>query len=89
MLHPKILEGPVFDYEYGKKCMDNLFYADGEVNWMAAHNADPGVTQCPTCFTYFWKDGRVLECTECGTQWEAWQLTSCSTKDAAKIRRAC
>jgi len=44
MRHPKVLEGPEFDWEFGEKCMDNLFYDDGTVNWMAAHNADPGTT---------------------------------------------
>jgi len=71
MNHAKILEGSsyIFDWERGKKSMNNLEHEDGSVNWGAALYADPGATKCPNCEEYYWAEAELLECPECGTQW--------------------
>ena len=69
---PIVIKGPEFNWKLGKKCMDNVINKNGEVNWGAALNADPGIAQCPTCQTYFWKAAQHLKCTKCSTEWEAW-----------------
>ena len=67
MRSPKIIEGEPFDWEAANEAMDNVQREDGSVNWRAAFSADPGCTECPTCETFFWREGKVVECLECGT----------------------
>jgi len=45
--------------------MENVVDSSGQVNWKAAFYADPGATKCPECDTYYWREGKVLKCTEC------------------------
>jgi hypothetical protein len=68
MKSAKIIEGQPFDWKRGAEAMDHIANDDGSINWGAAFCADPGVTSCPSCKTYFWAEGTKLECTECGTQ---------------------
>ena len=69
MKQAKIIEGEPFDWKRGAEAMSRITDDDGEtINWGAAFAADPGVTKCPNCKTFFWAEGTKLECTECGTQ---------------------
>lgn len=69
MKHPIIIEGSPFDWERGKRAMDAVISKSGDVNWGAAMAADPGVTKCPKCGVYFWKEAKLVKCTECGFSW--------------------
>lgn len=68
MKHAKIIEGEPFDWKRGAEAFSNIANDDDSINWSAAFAADPGVTKCPKCKTFFWAEGTKLECTECGTQ---------------------
>ena len=72
MERAKILEGMPFDWEEGRDAMTNAVRSDGSVNWRAAMYADPGVTKCPGCETYYWAEGTRLECLKCGTQFQTY-----------------
>jgi Zn finger protein HypA/HybF involved in hydrogenase expression len=69
MKHAIVIGGSSFDWDHGKKAMDNVITKDGQVNWGAAMAADPGIIKCPKCGEYFWKEATLLKCTECGTLW--------------------
>ena len=69
MKSPIIIEGPSFDWKRGKKAMDAVISKSGDVNWGAAMAADPGVTKCPKCGGCFWKEAKLVKCTECGVSW--------------------
>lgn len=71
MKHAKLLSKQNFDWEAGKRAMENLSNEDGEINWGAAFAADPGVTSCPNCGTYFWDEAEELQCTECDTKFNS------------------
>jgi hypothetical protein len=82
MKHPIVIDGPYFDWERGKKAMDTVVTESGEVKWGAAMMADPGVTKCPACGAFFWKEAKIIKCSECGTSWntennQEIQQTSC------------
>jgi hypothetical protein len=64
-----ILEGKSFDWEQGNKAAKHAVDDEGNVNWYAAFGADPGVMSCPKCGTYFWREGTLVKCTECGEEW--------------------
>jgi len=66
----KIISGASFDWEDAQKYSGAAVDAEGNVNWMAASFADPGVTSCPKCKAYYWNEGDIVECLDCGTQWE-------------------
>ena len=70
MRRPIIIEGEEFDWDRGSKAMTHVIADDGEVNWMAAASADPGVTSCPSCKEYYWREGKKVKCKECGCIWE-------------------
>lgn len=69
MKSPIILEGEPFDWEAGKQAMENLTYENGEVNWWAAFNADPGCMKCPGCEEYLWREGTLVRCPHCSHEW--------------------
>ena len=66
----KILTGRAFDWEAAQKHADAAVDESGNVNWLAASFADPGVTQCPKCEAFYWNEGDTVECLDCGAQWE-------------------
>jgi hypothetical protein len=78
MRTPKIIEGQAFDWKRGAEAMNNVIGPDGETNWGAAMAADPGATKCPNCKEYYWAEGVIVECLDCGTQWNV------STKEVIK-----
>lgn len=91
---PIIIDPPRDTPERGwKSCQDyvescgGLTYPDGEVNLRAAAGADPGCCTCPNCHQYFWAFGRVLQCTECGFQFESdwWAMYSYGVGDAKTL----
>ena len=51
---------------------------DGEVNWRAAHYADPGLTSCPACDQYYWNLGNLHKCRKCNFIYptDAWPMFS-------------
>jgi hypothetical protein len=67
--HPIILDGPAFPW-----CEPNpagpVIDADGEVNWMAAAFADPGVVKCPGCAEYLWNEGYRVRCPDCAAEFD-------------------
>lgn len=65
-----IVRGMPFDWEKGSQAINQVVDPDGNVNWKAACSADPGVIHCPTCETYFWREGVELECSSCGTHFQ-------------------
>lgn len=71
ILHPTVLAGTPFDWAEGAKAAGQVVDADGEVNWRAAFNADPGVSKCPKCSTMHWWEGDRIRCafTGCGAEW--------------------
>jgi hypothetical protein len=66
---PRIITGKPFDWESGARAAAHVVSPDGDINWMAASAADPGVTQCPKCEAWYWREGEDVECLDCGTQW--------------------
>lgn len=68
MKNVKILEGKPFDWKDAEKRVNAMLASDRP--WAAAFCADPGVMACPNCKTYFWKEGRKVQCTECGYVWD-------------------
>lgn len=70
MRTPKIIKGAAFDWKDAEKYSKAAVDDKGNVNWMAAMFADPGVTVCPKCDAYYWNEGEIVECLDCGTQWE-------------------
>ena len=71
MKSPIILEGKGFDWDAGIGAMDRI--ADdaeqGETNLGAAMLADPGCMKCPNCDVSLWKEGKKVECPDCGHVW--------------------
>lgn len=66
MQRPIILDGKPFDWKEGEKNMLNAVDEAGEVNWLAAMSADPGVMQCPSCLGWLWREGSKVQCPDCG-----------------------
>jgi hypothetical protein len=94
---PNVIDPPGFSNkaawdeckEYVDKC-GGVVDEDGEVNWRAAHGADPGVCTCPNCKEYFWAWGRKHLCT-CGfeypTDWwsmYSWGVSAAKTEGRYK-----
>lgn len=52
-------------YENCFNSTEGIVDGNGVVNWGIAMRADPGVTQCPKCKEYLWKEAPKLEC-DCG-----------------------
>lgn len=71
MTRPIILEGKGFDWEAGNRAQEKVAEAaeEGEVNWGAAMLADPGVMKCPGCGVYLDREGKKVECPDCGHVW--------------------
>lgn len=69
MRTPKIIKGKPFDWRRASEAMDNVVSPSGEICWGAAMAADPGVTKCPNCKAFYWREGETVECLNCGTQW--------------------
>lgn len=65
-----LIEGQPFDWNEGAKALVNAVDANGEVNWRAAFNADPGVTKCTKCNEYYWAEGTKLKCPDCGNEFD-------------------
>ncbi len=65
MQRAKIVEGKPYDWDSGAEAMRNVVSADGQINYKAAMCADPGVTKCPKCETYYWAEGVKLQCLKC------------------------
>ena len=59
MKSPIILKGEGFDWEDAKQHMKNAVDENGEVNWMAASFADPGVTESSDYVSSFYVAGRL------------------------------
>lgn len=72
ILRPTILEGYEFDWEEGSKFADHVIDEDGEPNWGCAFAADPGITHCPECGVFHWREGKKVRCgmPDCGHEWE-------------------
>lgn len=70
MRTPKIIQGQAFDWKEAEGYAKNAVDGEGNVNWMAASFADPGVMTCPKCGVYYWAEGNQVECLDCGHQWE-------------------
>ena len=70
MERPIIIEGEEFDWDAGSKAMTSVINHDGEINWRAAAAADPGVTSCPNCKEYYWREGSKVKCKKCGCIWK-------------------
>ena len=70
MRSAKIIKGKPFDWERGKKALENIEHSDGSINFCAAFCADPGCCRCPNCGVYYWKEGEILECLDCGIQFD-------------------
>lgn len=68
--HPVIIEGEPFPWHEPNPAGE-VVGPDGEVNWMAAAYADPGVMKCPNCGVYLWQEGTVVQCPKCEHQWNA------------------
>lgn len=65
LLSPVVLEGAPFPWDEPNPCGEPVG-ADGEVNWMAAAFADPGVASCVGCDSYLWREGSLVMCPACG-----------------------
>lgn len=64
-----VLEGEKFDWKEAERHQKEVVAEDGSVNWRAAFFADPGVMSCPECKVMFWREGKLVKCTECGHEW--------------------
>jgi len=62
ILRPRVLAGDQFDWEEGERAMGRIVDEGGEISMGAAMAADPGVTRCPTCGTYHWREGTKRQC---------------------------
>lgn len=71
ILRPTVISGPPFDWGEAAKASESVIDDDGEVNWRAAFNADPGVSKCPKCSTMHWWEGDRIRCAfaGCGHEW--------------------
>lgn len=69
MKRPIILEGKPFDWDEGKRYGAQAVDDDGNVNWMAAMFADPGVMACPGCGEHLWNEGMTAKCPDCEHEW--------------------
>ena len=71
ILSAVLLDGERFDWQEGAKAAAACVREDGEVDWRAAYSADPGVTRCPKCGTYHWREGTRRRCAfaGCGQEW--------------------
>lgn len=69
--------------DYVESC-GGIAYPDGEANLRAAAGADPGCCTCPNCHQYFWSFGRIIQCSECGFQFQTdwWPMYSYGVGDA-------
>lgn len=65
---PKILTGKPFDWKQGEEASKHVIREDGSVHWGAAFAADPGVCRCPGCGEWYWNEGDLVECLDCGRQ---------------------
>lgn len=70
MERPIIISGQPFDWKSGAEAAENVVGEDGEVNWMAAMFADPGVMRCPGCREYLWREGDLVRCPHCSHEWD-------------------
>jgi hypothetical protein len=70
MRRPTILQGEPFDWAAGAEAARNIVGDDGEVNWMAAASADPGVVKCPGCGEHLWREGERVRCPVCGHEFD-------------------
>jgi hypothetical protein len=91
---PIIIEPAGYTPEQGwKECRDyvercgGLAHPDGEPNVRAAAGADPGCCSCPNCKRYFWAFGQIIQCTECGFQFNSdwWPMYSYGVSDAKTL----
>ena len=91
---PIIIDPPDFTPEQGwQQCKEyvercgGLAYEDGEPNIRAAAGADPGCCSCPDCQQYFWKFGKIIQCTECGFQFNSdwWEMYSYGVSDSKTL----
>lgn len=69
MQSPRIIEGESFDWEEGNRHMENVVDDDGNTSMYHAMGADPGVTKCPNCGKFYWREGTLVECKKCETRW--------------------
>jgi len=67
--HAKILGKESDHWDKTGKALRESVNENGEVNWANAFMADPGVTKCPVCQEYYWKEADLLECPDCETTW--------------------
>lgn len=65
MKRPIILDGAPFDWDEGARYGQNAVDDAGNVNWMAAMFADPGVMTCPGCGEHLWNEGDRVRCPHC------------------------
>lgn len=95
-MDPIVIDPPNFDQksawgecrDYVDKC-GGVVNEAGEVNWRAAHAADPGICSCPACGEMYWCWGNVQRCRACTfeypTDW--WPMYSWGTSAAKSTRR--
>lgn len=85
MKNPIVIDPPGFDQRGAwQKCSDyvdkcgGMVHDDGEVNWLAAFGAAPGVCSCPACGEMYWMWGRVQRCVVCAFEYpsDAWPMYS-------------
>jgi len=75
-MDPLVIDPPNFDQkaawgerrDYVDKC-GGVVNKTGEVNWQAAHAADPGVCSCPACGAMYWCWGNVQRCRACAFEY--------------------
>ena len=75
--HAIIIGKVMFDWKAGLEALGNLVDDDGEVCWRNAFSADPGVTKCPGCSKYYWKEADKLKCPTCNKEWEPFNNRQC------------
>lgn len=69
MKHPIILDGSAFDWAEGERYAQRAVDDDGNVDWMAAAFADPGIMSCPGCGVHLWAEGWTVRCPDSGHEW--------------------
>jgi hypothetical protein len=70
MHSPKIIHGTPFDWNTAAEAANNIANEDGSINYRAAFYADPGVTKCPNCYEYYWREGIIVQCLACKCMWD-------------------
>jgi hypothetical protein len=70
LLSDRIFHWSVESAKASSKAMDSAVRDDSSIDWDVVFAVNPNATPCPRCGARFWREALLLECTECGTQWD-------------------